>query len=183
MYAKLIDFARERFSEKTSVIRDILRLKLRLCTCGSASLPDSVLEAWQDLTGHVLLERYGMSEFGMGLGNSLRESDRKVGSVGRPFPGIRVRIAEKDRYSRSGFKTLLEGVGYLNFLNSQSRYQGFLAPKGNSIVHPPEVAIHRIRGARLHSLPFLSRLVGAKSRTRYVNILLMENRNFRTNIS
>lgn len=85
-------------------------MKLRLCTCGSASLPDTILQDWRDLSGHMLLERYGMSEFGMGLGNPLPESERKIGYVGRPFPGIRVRISERDAYSKSGFRTAVEGV-------------------------------------------------------------------------
>ncbi|XP_003737535.1 acyl-CoA synthetase family member 3, mitochondrial [Galendromus occidentalis] len=113
-YAKLIDFARERFlssGEKAS-IRDLLQVKLRLCTCGSASLPDSILEAWRELTGHMLLERYGMSEFGMGLGNPLAEEGRKVGFVGRPFPGIEVRISRRDAYSKGGLKTLIQADKY-----------------------------------------------------------------------
>lgn len=111
MYAKLIEFAEERFpSSEKNIVRDFLRVKLRLCTCGSASLPDSILKAWQDLSGHILLERYGMSEFGMGLGNPVEEQNRKVGFVGNPFPGIRVRISKRDAYTRSGFKTLIEGV-------------------------------------------------------------------------
>ena len=39
---------------------------------GSASLPTPVLEKWQRITGHTLLERYGMTEIGMALTNSLK---------------------------------------------------------------------------------------------------------------
>lgn len=38
---------------------------------GSAALPLPVLEKWQDITGHTLLERYGMTEIGMALSNPL----------------------------------------------------------------------------------------------------------------
>lgn len=65
---------------------------LRLMISGSAALPVSVLDRWRAISGHVLLERYGMTELGMVLGNSL---DRRVpGHVGGPFPGVEVRIDE-----------------------------------------------------------------------------------------
>ena len=51
-----------------------------------------VLKSWQSLTGHFLLERYGMSEIGMALSNPLAESDRRAGCVGFPFPGVEARI-------------------------------------------------------------------------------------------
>lgn len=38
---------------------------------GSAALPLPVLERWQGITGHTLLERYGMTEIGMALSNPL----------------------------------------------------------------------------------------------------------------
>ena len=67
---------------------------LRLMVSGSAALPVSTLEQWRDISGHVLLERYGMTELGMALGNTL---DRRVpGHVGWPFPGVEVRIAAED---------------------------------------------------------------------------------------
>ena len=44
---------------------------LRLMVCGSAALPVSTLDRWRELTGHVLLERYGMTELGMVLSNTL----------------------------------------------------------------------------------------------------------------
>lgn len=38
---------------------------------GSAPLTQSVLEKWEVITGHRLLERYGMSEIGMALTSPL----------------------------------------------------------------------------------------------------------------
>ena len=62
---------------------------------GSAALPVSVLEQWKELSGHVLLERYGMTEIGMGLSNSLR-GERFPGSVGTPLPGVDVRVVNEE---------------------------------------------------------------------------------------
>ncbi len=59
---------------------------LRLYVSGSAALPVSVLERWRQITGHTLLERYGMTETGMILSNPWRESVGRAGSV-RRCPG------------------------------------------------------------------------------------------------
>lgn len=64
---------------------------LRLMVSGSAALPVPTLERWQQISGHTLLERYGMTEIGMALGNPLH-GERRPGHVGRPFPGVQVRL-------------------------------------------------------------------------------------------
>jgi malonyl-CoA/methylmalonyl-CoA synthetase len=66
---------------------------LRLMVSGSMALPTPVLERWRALTGHTLLERYGMTELGMALSNPL-EGDRVVGAVGRPLPGVEVELRD-----------------------------------------------------------------------------------------
>jgi len=38
---------------------------------GSAALPLPIMEKWEQITGHRLLERYGMTEVGMALTNPL----------------------------------------------------------------------------------------------------------------
>ncbi|KAI5434560.1 Malonate--CoA ligase, variant 2, partial [Lathyrus oleraceus] len=40
---------------------------LRLMMCGSSALPQPVMQEWESITGHRLLERYGMTEFVMAL--------------------------------------------------------------------------------------------------------------------
>ena len=67
---------------------------MRLMVSGSAALPVRTLERWREISGQILLERYGMTEIGMALGNTL---DRRVsGHVGWPFPGVEVRIESPD---------------------------------------------------------------------------------------
>jgi len=65
---------------------------MRLMISGSAALPATVHHRWTELTGQKLLERYGMTEIGMGLSNPLR-GERRPGAVGRPLPGVEVRLA------------------------------------------------------------------------------------------
>ena len=62
---------------------------------GSAALPVPVLERWRELSGHTLLERYGMTEIGMGLSNPYR-GERIPGSVGMPLPGVEVRLVDEE---------------------------------------------------------------------------------------
>ena len=69
--------------------------KLRLMVSGSAALPVTTLERWREITGHTLLERYGMTEIGMALSNSYR-GYRIPGSVGRSLPGVEVQLVNDD---------------------------------------------------------------------------------------
>ena len=68
--------------------------KMRLMVSGSAALPVQVLEKWKNISGHFLLERYGMTEIGMALSNSLR-GERLAGFVGKPLPQIEVRLVDE----------------------------------------------------------------------------------------
>jgi malonyl-CoA/methylmalonyl-CoA synthetase len=67
---------------------------LRLMVSGSAALPARTLERWRSITGHTLLERYGMTEIGMALSNPLH-GNRRPGFVGAPLPGIKVRLVDE----------------------------------------------------------------------------------------
>ena len=67
--------------------------RVRLMMSGSAALPVRTLERWREITGHTLLERYGMTELGMVLSNPLH-GDRRPGSVGTPLPGVEVRLVD-----------------------------------------------------------------------------------------
>jgi malonyl-CoA/methylmalonyl-CoA synthetase len=66
----------------------------RLMMSGSAALPVQTLERWRDITGHTLLERYGMTEIGMALSNPLH-GVRRPGHVGAPLPGVDVRLVDE----------------------------------------------------------------------------------------
>lgn len=66
---------------------------MRLFVSGSAPLPSHVLEAFQHLFGHVILERYGMTETLMNMSNPYL-GERRAGTVGFPLPGISVRLLD-----------------------------------------------------------------------------------------
>jgi malonyl-CoA/methylmalonyl-CoA synthetase len=69
--------------------------KLRLMVSGSAALPVSILRRWKEISGHTLLERYGMTEMGMALSNPVH-GERVPGSVGTPLPGVTVQLVSED---------------------------------------------------------------------------------------
>lgn len=65
--------------------------RMRLFASGSAPLAAETFHAFRELTGHAILERYGMSEAGMILSNPYA-GPRLPGTVGTPLPGVSVRI-------------------------------------------------------------------------------------------
>ncbi len=93
IYAKLITEWQQATSTEQNAMAAGFR-KMRLMVSGSAALPVTFLEKWQSLSGHVLLERYGMTEIGMALSNPLR-GERKPGCVGYPLPKVEVRRVDE----------------------------------------------------------------------------------------
>ncbi|KAI1904169.1 hypothetical protein AGOR_G00002920 [Albula goreensis] len=93
IYSKLIQYYEQHFTQLH--VRDFVKAvcteRIRLMVSGSAALPQPTLERWQEITGHTLLERYGMTEIGMALSNPLN-GPRVPGAVGSPLPGVEVRI-------------------------------------------------------------------------------------------
>ena len=64
---------------------------LRLFVSGSAPLSPQIFAEWKELTGQVILERYGMTETIMNTTNSY-DGERRPGTVGLPFPRQEARI-------------------------------------------------------------------------------------------
>ena len=69
---------------------------MRLFISGSAPMLIETFEAWRARTGHVVLERYGMSETAMLTSNPCRPEDgqRRGGTVGPALPGVELRIVD-----------------------------------------------------------------------------------------
>ena len=65
---------------------------VRLFISGSAPLLLETHKAFEEMTGHAILERYGMTETSMNTSNPYG-GKRKAGTVGLPLPGIEVRIS------------------------------------------------------------------------------------------
>jgi malonyl-CoA/methylmalonyl-CoA synthetase len=69
---------------------------LRLITSGSAALPVTIGERWRAITGAYPLERFGMTEIGVGASNPLSPEGRRPGSVGLPLPTVGTRVVGDD---------------------------------------------------------------------------------------
>lgn len=97
MYQKLITY----YWQQTQPMQQLLSAacsKLRLMVSGSAALPVNVLQTFQQISGHTLLERYGMTEIGMALSNPYK-GERLPGLVGKPLPGgVTVRITDENNH-------------------------------------------------------------------------------------
>jgi malonyl-CoA/methylmalonyl-CoA synthetase len=65
----------------------------RLFISGSAPMLVDTHRAWHERTGHVILERYGLSETGMNCSNPY-DGERVPGSVGPPLPDVSLRITD-----------------------------------------------------------------------------------------
>jgi malonyl-CoA/methylmalonyl-CoA synthetase len=94
IYAKLIAEWERATPQERERMSDGART-LRLMVSGSAALPVTVFERWREITGHALLERYGMTEIGMALSNPL-EGERRAGTVGQPLPGVAVQLRDEN---------------------------------------------------------------------------------------
>lgn len=66
------------YSHKKIVLS--LNVFSRLMISGSAPLAKPIFDRWEEITGHKLLERYGMTETGMVLSNPL-EGERIPGKI------------------------------------------------------------------------------------------------------
>jgi malonyl-CoA/methylmalonyl-CoA synthetase len=68
---------------------------IRLFVSGSAPLLAERFDAFRERTGQSILERYGMTETGMNTSNPLA-GPRVAGTVGKPLPGVELRIVGDD---------------------------------------------------------------------------------------
>ena len=94
IYVKLIQYFDSIEQDRVRKICDGFA-SMRLMISGSAACPVKLFDQWQELTGQVLLERYGMTEIGMGISNPYR-GERRAGYVGQPLPGVDVQLFDED---------------------------------------------------------------------------------------
>jgi len=88
MYVKLLELLARKPEAASALSRG------RLFTSGSAALSADDFHRFEELTGHRILERYGMSETLFTLSNPYE--DRRPGTVGLPIPGCEIRIVDED---------------------------------------------------------------------------------------
>jgi malonyl-CoA/methylmalonyl-CoA synthetase len=94
IYVKLIDYLETLADEEVGGISEGFA-NMRLNVSGSAACPIEVFGEWRDLTGQMLLERYGMTEIGMALSNPYR-GERRPGYVGQALPDVTVQLVDEE---------------------------------------------------------------------------------------
>ncbi len=96
MYVRLLDIPSDQAREIGSF--------MRLFVSGSAPLSPQTFEEFRAKFGHTILERYGMSETLMNIGNPY-EGERRPGSIGVPFPGVSVRLLDSEGHPAADGET------------------------------------------------------------------------------
>ncbi len=91
IYERVATAAAERGLDLTSI---------RYAISGAMPLPPAVVQTWEEVTGGLLVEGYGMTETSpISLGNPAAAT-RRPGTVGVPFPSTRIRIVDPEDPSR-----------------------------------------------------------------------------------
>ncbi len=92
LYQRLVD-AWDKLKRKPDIS------SMRLFISGSAPLPEILFEKFKNITGHTILERYGMSEAGMIASNPYKESERIKKSVGYALEGCTLKVVKDNKYA------------------------------------------------------------------------------------
>jgi len=87
IYQQLAVAARDRGVSLTSV---------RYGISGAMALPVETVDLWEDVSGGLLVEGYGMTESSpVALGNPA-SPNRRAGTIGVPFPSTEMRVVDRD---------------------------------------------------------------------------------------
>lgn len=73
---------------------------LRVCISGGAPLPGPLKQRFEAATGARLVEGYGLTETSGVVSTNPYEGEDRVGTIGQPLPGTRVRLLDKEDPAR-----------------------------------------------------------------------------------
>lgn len=104
---------------------------------GSSALPIASFEKWREITGHTLLERFGMTEIGMALTNPYEDvNGRLPGFVGHPFPGVEAALLDLETneihhdQDREGELLIKSNCMFSRYYNNEQATSGSFIPDG-----------------------------------------------------
>ncbi len=92
---------------------------IRVFISGSAPLLSETHEKFEKVTGHKILERYGMTETNMNSSNPY-DGERRAGTVGFPLPNIKIRITDTESKKKLGS----EKIGMIE-IKGDNIFQGY----------------------------------------------------------
>ena len=93
MYMRLLE--RDDLEDYAKDLRSI-----RVCNTGAAPMPPEVMKEFEERTGAIILEGYGMTESSPVVTTNPFTGERKVGSIGMPIPDTEVRIVDLEDYTK-----------------------------------------------------------------------------------
>lgn len=85
--------------------------KLKYALCGSAPLPVELFKKFEGATGVKILEGYGMTEATCLVSINPAHGERKIGSVGLPFPYCDVKILHSDEQGNIVKECAVDEIG------------------------------------------------------------------------
>ncbi|HEX3792667.1 MAG TPA: AMP-binding protein [Pseudonocardiaceae bacterium] len=118
MYAALLSLPAERLRTGLATVR--------LFTSGAAPLPPALLDEVRAVTGLPVFEGYGLTETGPVLTSTLVGGTAKPGSVGRPLPGVELRLVDSDG-------DLLPGVVDGDLIDDERGGTGLVSVRGANL--------------------------------------------------
>jgi long-chain acyl-CoA synthetase len=92
MYMRLLE--RDDLEDYAKDLRAI-----EICNTGAAPMPPEVLKEFEERTGAVIIEGYGMTECGPATHVNPVKGKRKIGSVGLALPNTEFKIVDIDDYT------------------------------------------------------------------------------------
>ena len=91
IYRKTADVAKERGIDISSA---------RFCISGAMALTDEIVHDWEEVSGGLLVEGYGLTETSpVALGNPFATS-RRTGTIGIPFPSTDMKVVDTEDLDR-----------------------------------------------------------------------------------
>jgi long-chain acyl-CoA synthetase len=110
--------------------------RIRFAISGAMSLPVATVERWEQASGGLLVEGYGMTETSpLSVGNPMGPT-RRPGTVGVPFPSTEIRVVdpanpEIDRHEGEAGELLLRGPQvFQGYWNRPDETSATLLPDG-----------------------------------------------------
>ena len=103
---------------------------LQFAFCGSAPLPVGLFNRFEEATGVKILEGYGMTEATCIVSVNPPDGERKIGSVGLPFPYTDVKILHCDEAGNINKECGVDEIGEICVMNP-GVFPGYTDPNRN----------------------------------------------------
>ncbi|HVM96257.1 MAG TPA: AMP-binding protein, partial [Candidatus Acidoferrales bacterium] len=98
--------------------------RMRLWVSGSAPLNAALFERFGERFGYELMDRYGMTECGFALSTPCDEL-RRPGVVGRPLPGVDVRLVDSDEADSGHIVDVADGTQGEVLIRGTNLFSGY----------------------------------------------------------